>query len=181
MLESQKDDWCRVARKSVLRLAYWFSFSNQASRCVMVHMIEYLGLHVLMIFSKALRNVEATETASVLMGSKGGEGSSVAPGGRSSQLFCSGNQSPSAQSQRSSTPLTFEIFALSPVRIISLVLRRITIATFSTTSVSANHSCSLNAYFIARASVCKTLLPFLTHSIRYPCSFSSSTCSEGQC
>jgi hypothetical protein len=33
-------------------------------------MIEYLGLHVLMIFSKALRNVQATETASVLVGSK---------------------------------------------------------------------------------------------------------------
>jgi len=176
MLESQKDDWCRVARKSVPRLAYWVYFSNQASRCVMVHMIEYLGLHVLMIFSKALRNVEATETASVLVGSKEEKQAVLL-----SQLLCSGNQSPSAQSQRSSTPLTFEIFALSPVRIISLVLRRITIATFSTTSVSANHSCSLNAYFIARASVCKTLLPFLTHSIRYPCSFSSSTCSEGQC
>ena len=32
MLESQKDDWCRVARKSVPRLAYCFSFSKQASR-----------------------------------------------------------------------------------------------------------------------------------------------------
>jgi hypothetical protein len=49
---------------------------------------------------------------------EGGEGSGVAPDGRSSQLLCSGNQSPSAQSQRSSTPLAFEIFALSPVRII---------------------------------------------------------------
>ena len=115
MLESQKDDWCRVARKSVPRLAYWFSFSNEASRCVMVHMIEYLGLHVLMIFSKALRNVEATENCECAGRIEEGEASSVAPGARSSQLLYSGNQSPSAQSQRSSKPLAFKIFAFLPV------------------------------------------------------------------
>jgi hypothetical protein len=32
MLESQKDDWCRVPRKFVPRLAHYVSFSNQASR-----------------------------------------------------------------------------------------------------------------------------------------------------
>lgn len=44
--------------------------SNLPKNQVMEHAIEDLGLHVLTMVLKALRTVEATETASVLVGPK---------------------------------------------------------------------------------------------------------------